>query len=358
MLTGISLTCFVASYGVTLAAEVSRLFFRARIRLVAIVAFAAAGLLAHSLFLVNLARSEASLGGQVTPLSSWFDWCLIGSWLVAAVYIVLLLRRTENSVGLFLLPLVLGLIGVSWFVRDEPHFPRDEALGIWRSVHGFAQLFGTVAVSLGFAAGLMYLSQSYRLKHKLPPRPGFRLPSLEWLQRCNRWMLLVSTGLFVVGLIAGIVMNAGQYGGRVAWTGPVVLSSSVLCAWLVVASMFEAFYKPARQGRKVAYLTLASFIFLAMTLGFVLLGDHASRRPKPTPTTPTPTTPTSEVPTSDAPTSDAPTSEAPMLEAPMLGSPTPSAPTSEVPMPEAPTPNAPAPPKDLPDSPAASEARG
>lgn len=279
MLTGISLTCFVASYGVTLAAEVSRLFFRARIRLVAIVGFAAAGLLAHSLFLVNLARTEASLGGQVTPLSSWFDWCLIGSWLVAAVYVVLLVRRTENSVGLFLLPLVLGLIAVSWFVRDEPHFPRDEALGIWRSVHGFAQLFGTVAVSLGFAAGLMYLAQSYRLKHKLPPRPGFRLPSLEWLQRCNRWMLLVSTGLFVVGLLAGIVMNAGQHGGRVAWTGPVVLSSGVLCAWLVVASLFEAFYKPARQGRKVAYLTLASFIFLAMTLGFVLLGDHASRRP-------------------------------------------------------------------------------
>jgi hypothetical protein len=280
MLTGISLTCFVASYGVTLAAEVSRLFFRARIRLVAIVGFAAAGLLAHSLFLVNLARTEASLGGQVTPLSSWFDWCLIGSWLVAAVYVVLLVRRTENSVGLFLLPLVLGLIAVSWFVRDEPHFPRDEALGIWRSVHGFAQLFGTVAVSLGFAAGLMYLAQSYRLKHKLPPRPGFRL------QRCNRWMLLVSTGLFVVGLLAGIVMNAGQHGGRVAWTGPVVLSSGVLCAWLVVASLFEAFYKPARQGRKVAYLTLASFIFLAMTLGFVLLGDHASRRPVPPATEP------------------------------------------------------------------------
>jgi hypothetical protein len=279
MLTGISLTCFVASYGVTLAAEVSRLFFRARVRIIVMVSFATAGLLAHSLFLVNLARSEASLGGQVTPLSSWFDWCLLGSWLVAAVYVGLLVRRTENSVGLFLLPLVLGLIGVSWFVRDEPHFPRDEALGIWRSVHGFAQLFGTVAVSLGFAAGLMYLAQSYRLKHKLPPRPGFRLPSLEWLQRCNRWMLLVSTGLFMAGLVAGIVMNAGQYGGRVAWTGPVVLSSGVLCAWLVVASLFEAFYKPARQGRKVAYLTLASFIFLAMTLGFVLLGDHASRRP-------------------------------------------------------------------------------
>ena len=84
-----------------------------------------------------------------------------------------------------------------------------------------------------------------------------------------------------VGLVAGIVMNAGQRGGSVAWTGPVVLSSTVLCAWLLAASLFETFYKPARQGRKVAYLTLASFIFLVLALGFVLLGDHASGRTAP-----------------------------------------------------------------------------
>lgn len=281
MLTGISLTCFAASYAVSFAAEISRLFFRARIRLFAIVGFAAAGFFAHSIFLVNLARSETTAGKNITPLSSWFDWCLLGAWLLAAVYLVLLVRRTDNAVGVFLLPLVLGLIGMSWLLRDQPHFPRDEALGYWRSIHGFAQLFGTVAVTLGFVAGLMYLAQSYRLKHKLPPRPGFRLPSLEWLQRCNQWMLLVSTGLLVVGLVAGIVMNAGQRGGSVAWTGPVVLSSTVLCAWLLAASLFETFYKPARQGRKVAYLTLASFIFLVLALGFVLLGDHASGRTAP-----------------------------------------------------------------------------
>ena len=167
--------------------------FSARIRLFVIVGFAAAGFFAHSLFLINLARSEAAAGMNVTPLSSWFDWCLLGAWLLAAVYLALLVRRADNAVGVFLLPLVLGLIGVSWLLRDQPHFPRDEALGYWRSIHGFALLFGTVAVTLGFVAGLMYLAQSYRLKHKLPPRPGFRLPSLEWLQRCNQWMLLVST---------------------------------------------------------------------------------------------------------------------------------------------------------------------
>lgn len=279
MFSGITMTCFTASYAVSLVAEVSRLFFRAPIRRLVIVAFTAAGLLAHTLFLGNLARSEAAAGQHIIPLSSWFDWCLLGSWLLAAAYLALLVRRTDNAVGLFLLPSVLILLGLSWLLRDHPPFPRAEALGYWRWIHGLALLLGTVAVTLGFVAGLMYLLQSYRLKHKLPPRPGFRLPSLEWLQRCNQGMLLASTVLLIVGLVAGIVMNVGKQGGSVAWTDPVVLSSGVLSAWLVAASLFEALYKPARQGRKVAYLTLASFIFLALALGFVLLGDHAAGRP-------------------------------------------------------------------------------
>lgn len=276
MLSGITITCFAASYSVSLAAELSRLFFRARARMFVSVGFTAAGLLAHSLFLIAQARSETVGGGNIVPLSSWFDWCLIGAWLLAAVYLGVTLRRLENAVGVFLLPPVLGLIGVAVMLRHKTPFPRDEALGHWRMIHGVSLLFGTVAVTLGLVAGVMYLAQSYRLKHKLPPRPGFRLPSLEWLQRWNKIALHVSTVLLGFGLVSGIVMNAGRSSGSVAWTDPVVVSSGVLFAWLITATLFESLYKPARQGRKVAYLTLASFIFLTLVLLFVLSGRHAS----------------------------------------------------------------------------------
>jgi hypothetical protein len=36
--------------------------------------------------------------------------------------------------------------------------------------------------------------------------------------------------------------------------------------WLVVAEVFRLVYPAARQGRKVAYLTLASFLFLVITV--------------------------------------------------------------------------------------------
>ena len=48
--------------------------------------------------------------------------------------------------------------------------------------------------------------------------------------------------------------------------------------WLVAVLLFESLYKPAQQGRKVAYLTLASFLFLALVLSIALFGPsrHAT----------------------------------------------------------------------------------
>ena len=59
-----------------------------------------------------------------------------------------------------------------------------------------------------------------------------------------------------------------------------IVSSGVLFIWLLIATVFNLYYRPARQGRKVAYLVLASFIFLAVEIGIVLGSGHATREPK------------------------------------------------------------------------------
>ena len=249
------------------------------------IAFAAAGLFAHTAYLWHLAWMELE-GTGITPFSSWYDWCLIVAWVLAATYLGLAIRRPENSVGLFLIPLILSLIAAAYGVRDTPHFPREEALSYWGMIHGVLLLLGTVAAALGFAAGIMYLLQSYRLKHKFLPRPGFRLPTLEWLQHFNRRSLLLSTCLLALGLVAGLVLNIIRHSSNVrniSWTDPVVLSSSVLFVWLAVAALFESLYKPAREGRKVAYITLVSFVFLGLVLILVLSGRHGIAQPSSDP---------------------------------------------------------------------------
>ena len=275
MLSGMTVLCFAACYVITLGLEVTRLLFRVSLRMVAILAFASAGLLAHTLYLFAQAR-EGFVAGA--PLSSWYHWCLMGAWVLAATYLTLAVRRPQTAMGLFMLPMILVAVAVAHFGYDTlaKPFPTLQARSYWATLHGASLLLGTASVFAGFVAGVMHLAQSYRLKRKLPPRPGFRLPSLEWLQRAGERSVVVSAVLLAGGLLSGIVLNAIRHvaGGPtlLPWTDPAVWTSGILFLWLVAVLVFNGLYRPARQGNKVAYLTVANFAFLCLVLAIVLFG--------------------------------------------------------------------------------------
>jgi ABC-type uncharacterized transport system permease subunit len=270
-LSRITLSCFAFSYLLTMILEVSRLFFQVVVRRAIILGMTALGLFAHTVYICLEIRSGLEMGA--VPLADWHAWCVLAALVLAAIYFVLAIRRPQNNMGLFLLPLVLGLVVTAALVNNTSSFSEQEALSIWGIIHGISLLAGTVTMALGCATGVMYLAQSYRLKKKLAPRRGLRLPSLEWLQRNNSRCLLIATILLGIGLVAGVVMNAIR---ELPLEGGVVISSAILLCWLVTVLLFEYFYKPARQGRKIAYLTVASFVFLALVLGIVILGQHAA----------------------------------------------------------------------------------
>ena len=74
-------------------------------------------------------------------------------------------------------------------------------------------------------------------------------------------------------------INIESGAARLPWHDPVVLSTLLLLFWLLAAVLVSALYRPARQGRKVAYLTLVSFVFLALVLaaGLLLNSRHWER---------------------------------------------------------------------------------
>ena len=178
------------------------------------------------------------------------------------------LTDSKSTAGLLLLPTSLVLIAAANL------FPQvDDTVQIWSLVHGLSLAVGTALIVVGFLAGLMYLIQSYRLKNKLPPRSGFWLPSLEWLQKLNERSLYASIALVGMGLVIGILLNVirASGGAVIPWTDPVILASLAWLIWLGSICIFNAVYRPARHGRKVAYETVVSFLFLSLVLGIILL---------------------------------------------------------------------------------------
>jgi ABC-type uncharacterized transport system permease subunit len=272
MLSRVSVICFAASYGVTLALEVTRLLFRSGVRGALMLGFAGAGLVAHSIF---LGYRWLETPPDAAPLSYAMDWCLVAAWVLVVFYLYVMCYHPRTSIGLFILPLALALIGVARFVAKYRPFPREAHSKVWGLIHAGSILLGSVAVLIGFASGLMYLRQARRLKHKLSPRRGLRLPSLEWLQKTNSRTLTLALLMIGLGMLSGIMLNAANYGGPsgwLPWDDPVVLSTAMMFGWLFVWTAIGMAYRPAREGRRVAYHTLVSFLFLVLVLAMVLSG--------------------------------------------------------------------------------------
>jgi hypothetical protein len=277
MLSKISLVCFTASYLVALAIEVLKLWFRASWQRPVAAAFGVAGFFAQGVYLYH--RMWPAVG-EAALVANWYQWCLVAAWGLAAVYLVLKLVRPEMAAGIFVLPLVLALIAIAAIFHSVPPFATDRPQVWFGLFHGLSLLAGTVSVLIGFVAGVMYLIQSYRLRQKLPPLEGLDLPSLEWLQNVSSRSLIASTAFLALGLISGIIMNLTR-DTPLPWTNSVIVSSGVLLVWLAASTAFELLYQPAQQGQKVAYLTLANFLFLCLALGFALWADHASPAGQP-----------------------------------------------------------------------------
>ena len=278
----ITVTCFAASYAVALVLEVSRVFFQAKFRQPIRIGFIAAGLFAHFVYLVIQNRLEFNASG--IWMGSWFSWCLAAAWLLAAAYLWISVRQSQSVIGLFLLPLVLVLIFIAYQFDHEGRFSIHHARSVWNMIHGSSLLLGTTVVVLGFVFGVVYLVQARRLKTKSIPSKFFRLPSLEWLQaNCER-SLVISAVLLGVGLLSGITINLinspldenGLPNGTIAWSSPVVWSSSILFGWMLVSLIANLFYRPTRQGRKVAYIVVTCALFLMLELGIVWWSGHAT----------------------------------------------------------------------------------
>jgi ABC-type uncharacterized transport system permease subunit len=278
MLSGISTICFAACYAIAFGLELVGLKMRFAWHRLALAAAVLAGLAAHTAYLAHIA-TEAKATAMSTA-----EWLLTAAWVLAIIYLAALFYLQRSPTGLILMPIVLGLIASSLYADTQPLAP-ERSFYLWGMFHGVALMLGTVAVCIGFMAGLMYLTQSYLLKHARSPANGLRLPSLEWLERVNSQSLGLSAVLIALGFASGLVMSLAIHRGEATywlWTDPVVLSLAAMLLWLVAAEIFRLVYPAARRGRKVAYLTLASFVFLVIALASLMLLDsvHGVNRPE------------------------------------------------------------------------------
>lgn len=253
---GITHFCFGLSYLTALGMDLWQGWHPSRWpRLVSIV-FSVAGLFAHTVFLALHQPSPASPYGSL----------LLLAWVFAVFYTYGNLHRKPYPWTIFVLPLVLVFVTLSLvFLRERS---ADEELWFsgerfWGMVHGTLILLASVGITLGMICSVMYLIQDYRLRKKRNPFGAIKLLSLERLETVNRRGINIAFPLLSVGLLLGAMRLYGT-GTAPDWTEPKVLGTVGL--WLVGGLLLYLRYGAHLPGRRLAWLTIATFALLLVTL--------------------------------------------------------------------------------------------
>jgi len=269
--------CFLLSYLGSLGFEFLLLLRKPAsfLRSLAI-AFAAAGFLAHTSFLLTRSRVE-----DLPPLlTSQQDWLLVLAWLGALLYLILVVSHRQLAHGLFLLPAMLLLVTAALFASPQAAGTlREVSLRRWGMFHAASLVLGIAAVAGAALSGLMYVLHHQRLRNRSRFLMRLTLPSLENLAAWNRWMVLFSVPCLTVGLLTGFLLISMSRDARQAgipWEDPTIVTTIVV--WLAMVAVLIRTMKAAQQpGRSVAMLSFLSGGFLLLTvLGPMLLAGAGS----------------------------------------------------------------------------------
>ena len=130
-------------------------------------------------------------------------------------------------------------------------------------IHLFAAILAYVSFGVSFVAGLVYLYQDWRLKHRSIGGAVFqKLPSLEGVERLIFRTLWVGLPLLTLALISGFIWLKIEFGTLWIWNSKITAS---IFAWIVYSALFYFHYISSIRGRKVVVLNVLAFILIVFT---------------------------------------------------------------------------------------------
>jgi ABC-type transport system involved in cytochrome c biogenesis permease subunit len=235
-----------------------------------------AAALAHT-FVIGMQTMEAGhvpIAGTTQAISTFV-------WLAALAYLYMEMTTEERSLGVFIVPLLIGLQAIRALNPVvERRVPILESP--WFGVHVASLLFAYASFALACVVGVTYVLLFKEIKAK---HLGFfyaRLPSLDSLDLMNARTVTVGWIFLTVGMLVGTVWAAQARGAAIV--DPRIQAMSLGDPKILGAAACWAIYTFALYartlgwgGKRAAYLSAVGFamvLFNFVPIGYFLTRSH------------------------------------------------------------------------------------
>lgn len=190
-------------------------------------------------------------------------------WLLALSYIYLEVTTDERAMGVFILPIAVGLQMIPAFSPGiENADPVLDSPWFW--VHLLSLMFSYATFALAGMLGLTYMLQFKEIKKKHLGYFYARLPSLHVLDAMNSRAVVVGWLFLTIGVVVGVVWTAQARAlapgnsnlQAMSLNDPKILIA--LLTWAVYA--FEVFARSTMgwNGRRAAWLSAVGFVIVLL----------------------------------------------------------------------------------------------
>jgi ABC-type transport system involved in cytochrome c biogenesis permease subunit len=224
------------------------------------------GVLAHT-FVIGMQTMEV----RHVPFSNTSTAVSSFVWLLALSYLYLEVTTDERAMGVFILPIVVGLLTISVIYPGVDY--RDPVLDSpWFWVHVTSLLFAYATFALAAMLGLTYVLQFKEIKKKHLGYFYTRLPSLHVLDAMNSRAVVVGWLFLTVGVVVGVVWTAqarviapeNSNLQAMSLQDPKVFIA--VLTWAVYSFAMVARKALGWTGRRAAWLSALGFVMVLLNL--------------------------------------------------------------------------------------------
>ncbi|MGD6979452.1 MULTISPECIES: c-type cytochrome biogenesis protein CcsB [Citricoccus] len=215
------------------------------------------------------------LAAHRVPWGNMYEFCTTGALLVAAVYLLFLIRKDIRFLGTFVAGLVVIMMCAATIGFPTPLAHLQPALqSPWIVIHVSIAVLASALFTLTFSMSVLQLLQhrrEARIRTGGPARPAFLrlVPSALSLENWSYRINAVGFVMWTFTLIAGAIWAEQAWGRYWGWDTKEVWTFVI---WVIYAGYLHARATRGWTGERAAWLSIIGFA--ALVFNFTIVNTY------------------------------------------------------------------------------------